>query len=302
MPQCDDSVRAGRATRGGRRSSSSAGVVAAALLLSAAFAGAAAAREAGTVPALDEAAAVRAAEGAIGRSVPEMTLRDRQGRPVALSSYRGKPLLVSFIYTGCFQVCPLSTRALDEAVRGLEAAFGPRQFNVVSVGFNQPFDDPLAMRAFAAQQRISHRNWDFLSPTREQAAELTRALGFSYVATPAGFDHVLGVTVVDADGRVHAQVYGDKMRADRLGVPLRRLLLDAPPPAPSAIEAIVERVRILCTVYDPETGEYRADYKLIFELLGGAMFFGGVGIYLLNEWRARRRQRRAPCRRSARTA
>jgi len=35
------------------------------------------------------------------------------------------------------------------------------------------------------------------------------------VATPAGFDHVLGVTVVDAGGRIRAQVYGDRLRADR---------------------------------------------------------------------------------------
>ena len=32
-------------------------------------------------------------------------------------------------------------------------------------------------------------------------------------------------------------------------------------------------MRILCTVYDPETGEYRYDYKLIFEIIGGALFF-----------------------------
>ena len=87
---------------------------------------------------------------------------------------------------------------------------------------------------------------------------------------------MLGVTVVDADGRIHAQVYGDRLRADQLGAPLRELLLDAPPPAASTLAAVVERVRILCTVYDPDTGEYRYDYKLIFEIIGGALFFGSV--------------------------
>ena len=32
---------------------------------------------------------------------------------------------------------------------------------------------------------------------------------------------------------------------------------------------MVERIRILCTVYDPETGAYRYDVKLIFEIAGG---------------------------------
>lgn len=278
-------------------------------------------RAPGTVPSLDEAEALRAGEAAIGREVPDLMLLDRQGRPVRLASYRGKPLLVSFIYTGCFQVCPTQTRALLEAVKGLDKMLGAQQFNVVSIGFNQPFDDPLAMRAFAAQQRIDAPNWEFLSaprtgparpapqggssrptepnrldsPPRDAMATLTQAFGFSYVATPAGFDHVLGVSVVDAQGRIHAQVYGDKLRADQLGKPLRELLLDAPPLADSALAAVVERVRILCTVYDPDTGEYRYDYKLIFELIGGALFFGSVLIYFLLEWRDRRRARRQPC-------
>jgi protein SCO1/2 len=246
------------------------------------------------VPKLDEAAALRAGEAAIGRTVPDVVLADRHGRAVRLADYRGKPLLVSFIYTGCFQACPTQTRALQDAVKGLERMLGEHQFNVVSIGFNQPFDDPDAMRAFAKQHRIDASNWEFLSPRRNAVDALTQAFGFSYVATPAGFDHVLGVTVVDARGRIHAQVWGDRLRADQLGRPLRELLLDAPLPATasSTLAALVERVRILCTVYDPDTGEYRTDWKLILELIGGALFFGTVAIYLLADWRDRRRLRR----------
>jgi protein SCO1/2 len=252
-------------------------------------------RAPGTVPSLDEREALSAAEGAIGRAVPDRVLLDRRGRPVRLSDYRGKPLLVSFIYTGCFQVCPAQTRSLFDAVQGLDRLLGEHQFNVVSIGFNQPFDDPAAMRAFARQHRIEHRNWEFLSPPRDGVEALTRAFGFSFVATPAGFDHVLGVTVVDASGRIHAQVYGDRLRADQLGEPLRELLLTASPVTTSTLAAVVERVRILCTVYDPETGEYRYDYKLIFEIIGGALFFLSVAIYLLLEWREQRRARRRSC-------
>ncbi len=252
-------------------------------------------RAAGTVPALDESEARRAADAAIGRVVPDVELLDRSGRPVRLSDFRGKPLLVSFIYTGCFQVCPAQTRALYESVKGLDRLLGEHQFNVVSIGFNQPFDSPDAMRSFARQHRIEHRNWEFLSPPRQSVDTLARAFGFSFVATPAGFDHVLGVTVVDASGRIHAQVYADRLRADHLGAPLRELLLNAPPAATSTLAAVVERVRILCTVYDPETGEYRYDYKLIFEIIGGMLFFISVALYFLFEWRDQRRARRHTC-------
>jgi len=239
--------------------------------------------------ALDEQAALRVSQAAVGNSIADHTLLDRDGRPLRLSSYRGKPLLVSFIYTGCFQVCPTQTRALHEAVKGLDAALGPRQYNVVSIGFNQPFDSPTAMRAFAAQQRIDAPNWAFLSPPPSTIERLTRDFGFSYVATPAGFDHLLGVTIVDAEGRIHSQVYGDRLTARQLGEPLRQLLGAAPLPRQLRIDDLIERVRILCTVYDPDTGTYRYDTKLIFEIAGGLTFFLSVGVYLLLDWLRRRR-------------
>ena len=244
------------------------------------------------VAALDESEALRASQAVIGNTVPDHALRDRDGRPLRLSSYRGKPLLVSFIYTGCFQVCPTQTRALHEAVKGLDTVFGAHQFNVVSIGFNQPFDSPTAMRAFAAQQGIDAANWAFLSPPPATVEALTRDFGFRYAATPAGFDHVLGVTIVDAEGRIQAQVLGNRVTAGQLGEPLRRLLGNAALPPQWRVDDLIERVRILCTVYDPETGTYRYDVKLILEIFGGLTFFLSVGVYLLLELLRQRRQTR----------
>ena len=244
-------------------------------------------------PTLERDAALRTSQAAIGRSVAEHTLLDREGRPVRLSSYRGKPLLVSFIYTGCFQVCPTSTRSLQASMQSLYKAFGAEHFNVVSVGFNQPADSPQALRAFAAQHRIDAPNWDFLSPPPATVDALTRDFGFSYLATPAGVDHVLGVTVLDGDGRVYAQVYGDRLTPDQLGEPLRRLLRGAPIGPQAGVRDLIERVRIICTVYDPETGTYRYDYGLIIEIAGGVTFMLAMGFFFVGEARRRRRERLA---------
>lgn len=254
------------------------------------------ARAVGEVPALEEGQASQMARAAIGRVVPDFELRDVGGKTVRLSQYRGKPLLVSFIYTGCFEVCPTQTRTLYEAVKGLDRLLGENQFNVLSIGFNQPFDTPEAMRSFSAQHMIRHRNWAFLSPRPQEVQALTEAFGFSYVATPAGFDHVLGVTVLDAEGRIHTQVLGDRMAADRLGAPLRQLLLweqDSPAADLGTLASMVERVRILCTVYDAKTGAYRYDYKLILEIISGILFFFSVLVYGVREWLSQRRARLA---------
>lgn len=248
--------------------------------------------EAANANALDPASALRVSEAAVGRAVGDHLLLDRRSRPVRLTDYRGKPLLVSFIYTGCFKVCPTTTQSLAVAVEQLTEVFGADRFNVVSVGFNQPFDSPTAMRAFAAQMGISASNWDFLSPAPGAVELLLRDFGFRYVETPAGIDHVLTVSVVDAQGRIHAQVYGERLSRDQLGEPLRRLLNEAPLQPGTSLAEIVQRVRILCTVYDPKTGEYRYDYGLILEIAGGVTFAVVMTCFFLLEWRTRRRMRR----------
>jgi protein SCO1/2 len=82
-------------------------------------------------------------------------------------------------------------------------------------------DSPAALRNFAAQRRINDANWEFLSPRREDVAALARDFGFSYVATPSGFDHTLQVSILDAEGRLRRQVVGDSFTADLLGEPLK---------------------------------------------------------------------------------
>jgi protein SCO1 len=248
--------------------------------------------EAAPQPSLDARAALRASQAAVGRRLADFTLLDREGRPVRLSDYRGKPLLVNFIYTGCFQVCPTSTRALSEALGAMGGSFDATQFNVVSIGFNQPADSPQAMKAFAQQHRIAAPNWDFLSAPAAIVEPLTRQFGFVYVPTQAGFEHLLQVGIVDANGRLVAQVYGDDFSADRLGEPLRRLLTDQPLPAQSSLADILDKVRVLCSVYDPISGTYRVSYALAIEVAGGIIFVVAILGFFALEWRERRRLRR----------
>ena len=67
--------------------------------------------------ALDYGTAMRESQAAVGRTLDDFALTDGDGRRVRIADFRGKPLVVSFIYTGCSQVCPTTTRFLDKAVR-----------------------------------------------------------------------------------------------------------------------------------------------------------------------------------------
>lgn len=240
---------------------------------------------------LDQEAAVRASQAVIGQFPSDYPMLDRAGEPLRLTRYRGKPLLVNFVYTGCFKVCPTSSRALRKAVDAMRERFGVDQFQVLSIGFNQPEDTPLALRTFAAQQRIDDPNWELASPRASDVAALARDFGFSYVATPLGFDHTLQVSIVDADGRIHAQVYGDAFAADSLGEPLRQLLTGALAAPPVSFADLVDKVRILCSVYDPVSGKYRVNYAMYIEIAGGITFILCMIAFGISEWRAQRASR-----------
>ena len=241
---------------------------------------------------LDPQAVLASSAAAVGHVPGAYLMRDRQGREVRLADYRGRPLLVNFIYTACFEICPNSTLALSKAVNAMRQRFGSSQFNVVSIGFDQPTDSPAALRSYAAQRRISDPNWEFLSPRREDVPALARDFGFSYVATPSGFEHTLQVSILDAEGHIRRQVVGDTFSADMLGEPLKQLIGGLPVGEALRLTDLIDRVRILCSVYDPVTGEYRVSYARYFEIAGGITFIIAMIWFAINEWLLMRAARR----------
>jgi protein SCO1/2 len=233
----------------------------------------------------DAEKALRESQAAIGRTLPDFTLRDRLNRPVKLSDYRGRPLVVSFVYTGCFQACPVTTQYLAKAVRQAREALGEESFQVVSIGFNQPFDSPDAMGAFSRQNRIADPRWEFLSPDARDVEALARAFGFSFAATAKGFDHVTQATIVDADGVVYRQVYGETFELPLFVGPLKELRSGQVSQAVT-VANVWEKVKLYCTVYDPTTGGYRLNYSLFVEIFAGLTTFAGLAWFVFKSRRA----------------
>lgn len=236
---------------------------------------------------LDPDRALATSRAAIGSSPGAYAFTDTAGRRVTLADFRGKPLVVSFVYTGCTQVCPTTTRFLGSAVGEARAVLGPDAFNVVSIGFNIPADNPVSMKVFARQNGVDDPRWSFLTPDAGVPEALARDFGFSYAAQTGGFDHLTQVTILDAQGRIRAQVYGESFALPMLVQPLRDLALGQPVAEPSAA-AWLQRVRLVCTVYDPLTGKYRLDYSLFIEIGAGLSVLGLTLGFLLRE---RRRSR-----------
>jgi protein SCO1/2 len=240
----------------------------------------------GAAPDMDKALAL--SQAAIGAQVEDFELARSSGGTVRLSDYRGKPLLVNFIYTGCFQACPVSVKYLQRAMEAAREALGPEAFTAITVGFNVPFDTPQAMAAFARRHGIDDPRWQFLAADADTVSAFTRTVGFTWYATPKGFDHVAQVTVLDARGRVHRQIYGESFDAPMLVEPLKQLITGAPV-AEGDWRGWLEKVRLFCTVYDRSSGRYRLNYSLFVEIFAGLTILGAVVFSLAGEWRRQRR-------------
>lgn len=242
-----------------------------------------------TITVLDEKVALAASQAAVGNQLPDVALLDRSGRPVRLRDLRGKPLLVNFMYTGCFQVCPTITKNLQKALEGAVNKLGPDGFRIVSIGFNQPTDSPEALKAYATKNGMRLPNWEFLSPSAGLVPELIDAFGFRYVQNAAGFDHLNQVSLVDAQGRIVRQIYGTTFTAEMLTEPLRELHRGNPlPPETRPLEELIDKVILLCSRYDPISGRYKVDYRIFLELAGLLTFALAMFWFVWNEWRASR--------------
>ena len=165
--------------------------------------------------------ALEISHSALGRSLQDFKFYDSQGRPVSLSKYRGRPLLISMIFTSCHHVCPAITRHLATAVEAAREVLEEDSFQVITVGFDTAVDTPDAMRMFAARQNVDDPNWDFLSASAATVSGLVENIGFVYFPSPRGFDHINQVTVVDREGIVYRQVYGAEEKQRQRLLPQR---------------------------------------------------------------------------------
>lgn len=223
-------------------------------------------------------------QGALGRTLPDLVFTDTEGRSVAVRDYRGKPLLITLIYTSCADVCPTLIASLYPAVKAAVATLGADSFAVITVGFDLRNDSPARLRSFARTHGVDLPNWRFVATDQASLDALAKAVGFGIYSRTGGFDHLAQVSVVDAEGRLRQQIYGAVFEPALIAEPLKALILGRDQPV-NSLGRLVDRIRYFCTVYDPGSGRYYFDYSLFVGIAVGLASFSAILAVLIREWR-----------------
>jgi len=228
------------------------------------------------VAAYDYDTALKLSQSVINTQVGDHVFTNADGEQVKLSDFRGKPLVLSMIYTSCYHICPMTTQYLSKVVEKARDVLGEDSFSVAIVGFDTQVDTPDAMQYFANKQGISHRNWNLLSISKEEVEALSKDIGFIYYPSSNGFDHLIQATIIDADGRVYRQVYGQIFDTPLLVDPLLELVLGRPQPAQSFFSILGDKIKLFCTTYDPLRDGYYYNYSFFVEIFVGITVIVGV--------------------------
>lgn len=168
-----------------------------------------------------------------GDEVPDFKLRNQDGKPLHLDQFKGKALLITFIYTRCPRpdFCPRVTRNFAQIDRELAAT--PALYantHLLCVSFDPDNDTPERLRAYGAQyigsdakQAFAH--WDFAVPDKPVLQTMAQYFDVGITTGPDdSITHTLSTTLIGPDGKVVKFYPGNEWTADQVTTDVKTLL------------------------------------------------------------------------------
>ena len=150
---------------------------------------------------------------AAGDAVPDFALLNQSGHTIHLAQFRGKLLLVTFIYTRCTlaDFCPRMSRNFAEVDKSLsEDPSLYAQTHLLSISFDPAYDTPAVLRSYGSAYTGKYTNetfghWDFAAPSPKTLPAMTQ---FFNVGVTSGdnrqLTHSLSTVLIGKDGKVIA--------------------------------------------------------------------------------------------------
>ncbi len=140
----------------------------------------------------------------IGKPAADFTLIDQTGQTIRPSQFRGKLVLLNFIYTHCVDVCPIVTASLVRVQRGLmQHGWWVKDVVFISVTTDPARDIPEVLKRYAEAKGADSAGWHFLTGDLATVAQVHKMYGIYVQPKDKGLqDHALPTFVIDRKGIV----------------------------------------------------------------------------------------------------
>ena len=136
--------------------------------------------------------------------LPDARLVDQDGAQFGLGAYRGRTVLVDFIYTRCPTICSARGADFADVLRSIKANGSSAPVDLLSISFDLRHDDREALRLYGERFGAKAPHWRIAAPAdAQQLAELLHSFGVVVIPDGmGGFVHNDAVYVIDARGRL----------------------------------------------------------------------------------------------------
>ena len=180
-------------------------------------------------PAAEPATGPTGFAGAVRPAIPpqDFVLRDQDGKRVALSDFRGRVTVLTFLYSTCRDTCPVTATTIRGALDDLG-----HDVPALAVSVDPANDTPASAQRFLAQRRLTGGRLRFLLGDRATLAPVWDAYGIRPEGD--GFDHSAYVLLIDRAGRQRVGFPVAQLTSESLVHDIRRLEAEATGPTRTA--------------------------------------------------------------------
>lgn len=169
-----------------------------------------------------------------GESVPDVPLTNQDNKTLHLDQFKGKAVLVTFIYTRCPlpTFCPLISTEFAQIHR--ELAKTPSDYDkshLVSVSLDPAYDTPPVLRkyglAYLQDDASGFQHWDFAATSSANLKTLATAFGLEYFQQDNQIAHSMSTVLLAPDGTVAMSWPGNEWKTGDVLATMHRVITTA---------------------------------------------------------------------------
>lgn len=139
----------------------------------------------------------------VGEKAPDFNLVDQNGQPMRLTQFKGKAVILTFIYTRCPlpDFCPLMSKNFASLQERLAKDLDGR-FQLVSVSIDPNFDTPEILKSYALRYQAENKHWTFATGELEDIQEVANLFGLTHEPENGLIAHDLRTALISPEGKL----------------------------------------------------------------------------------------------------